>query len=1007
MPGDGENAVGEHIKLSLMAGISVLSAATANAQTVNSSETARTEIGSSKGSISAEEITTEDVVVTGSRVITDGNNSPTPITVLNISNLQATHPTTVFQSLLDVPAFAGSRGGFSSNPGGNNPNNNQVSALNLRGLGPVRTLILFDGHRVPATEPDGLVDANTIPQMLLQRVDVVTGGASAVYGSDAVGGVVNFVTDKTFKGLKVDIQQGISQYGDAATYQAGVAYGADLFGGRGHFETSYQRLHNDGILHRNARDQFNANWTVQGNGCPGGAGSANCVPFFLAANALNSSYSYGGKITGPAANPLLNYTFASNGVLQKFVNGSSTGLPAGTTIQFGGDGIADTSATLIPSQTLDQVFGRFDFDVTDNIHYFASVSATKDQEFHYYGNVNSQNLTISAQNAFLPAAYQQQLAAAGISTFTFSKKYGPESLMPPSNVNDTTQNLYINTGFNGNLGKFKWEASYTHASTRLETWANSTFDNGRFFAAVDAVKDSSGAIVCRVTLTNPGLYPGCVPINLFGPSSESQAAIDYTRREGEFLTSLAMDSGSGSISGAPFALWAGPVNVALSGEWRRQSLSLTSQNPTIDFAPLNCTGLLYNCSAANASSLGTPAYNGGVAPRTPVSMTVVEGAIEADVPVLKDFVIAQAVNLNLAYRYAKYVATGSPDLSATPSKDRFTAQTWKIGVDWRVNDRITFRGTRSQDIRAPNLYELYNTNSITFTNSFTDFLTNQNLTGAGNLVQVQAGGNPQLRPETAETATLGVVFKPTPSLSFAVDAYKIDVRDYIATLAGYTASVQNGCYAGNAFDCSLQQRPGSLTDTSKANAVTRWLTVPANASTLSTKGIDFEVNYGTRVFARPFSVRGLLSYQPHIYYNLPGQVQQDYAGALGVPATFAAVAQTRASVSLHYKVTDHFTIDWQTTWREGLHQSPDPTLNSAASADAPAVSFSNLTLSFDLNAPGSGAATLYLNVTNVFNTQAPIAANYTFAGSPGIQGGFVPGDDPTGRYFRVGLRAKW
>src|SRR4029077_21047362 len=127
---------------------------------------------------------------------------PTPVTVVTVADILATHPSTPYEGLLDMPQFGGSKGASASNPGGTGANNNNISAPNLRGLGQIRTLVLYDGHRMPPTEQDFLVDANLIPQLLLQRIDVVPGGASAVYGSDAMSGVVNFVTDRKFNGIK-------------------------------------------------------------------------------------------------------------------------------------------------------------------------------------------------------------------------------------------------------------------------------------------------------------------------------------------------------------------------------------------------------------------------------------------------------------------------------------------------------------------------------------------------------------------------------------------------------------------------------------------------------------------------------------------------------------------------------------------------------------------------------------------------------------------------------------
>ena len=192
----------------------------------------------------------EEVVVTGSRVITNGDNSPTPVTVVTTEELAVTTPSNVPDALNKLPVFSGSRGQQTL---GNASQNSTGNFLNLRGVGIIRTLILFDGHRVPPTAADGTVDTNTIPQLLLQRVDVVTGGASAVYGSDAVTGVVNFVVDKKFNGLKAQGQAGRSVFGDNATVRFGIAGGMDVAGGRGHIEGSAEHYNSDGIPYKTDR----------------------------------------------------------------------------------------------------------------------------------------------------------------------------------------------------------------------------------------------------------------------------------------------------------------------------------------------------------------------------------------------------------------------------------------------------------------------------------------------------------------------------------------------------------------------------------------------------------------------------------------------------------------------------------------------------------------------------------------------------------------------------------
>jgi len=163
------------------------------------------------------------IIVTGSRVIANGNNSPAPVTVIGVEQVLQSQPVPVAQALQNLPVFSGSQGQNSA-PGGASANGS-ANVMNLRNMGLLRSLVLYDGHRVPPTSPQGYVDTNMIPQMLLKRVDMVTGGASAVYGSDAVSGVVNFITDSKFNGLRFDAQAGVSNYGDDKTQKLAVAIG--------------------------------------------------------------------------------------------------------------------------------------------------------------------------------------------------------------------------------------------------------------------------------------------------------------------------------------------------------------------------------------------------------------------------------------------------------------------------------------------------------------------------------------------------------------------------------------------------------------------------------------------------------------------------------------------------------------------------------------------------------------------------------------------------------------
>ena len=277
------------------------------------------------GSAYAQE-SVEQVTVTGSRIISDITLSPTPLTVVSAEQLQATTPTNVPDALNKLPVFIGGRTPRSQDNGSRNQSGN---VLALRNFGASRTLILLDGHRVAPTNFDGTVDIDTLPQMLMSRVDVVTGGASAVYGSDAVAGVVNFVLDKSFTGFKYNVNAGISKYSDAGRWQAGAAWGTELFGGRGHIEAAV-KYENQDMIPIEARPYGGKNNTwVQA-----GAGSA-ANPFVSVPYGHLIAASQGGTISCGTTCAFNNYTFNDPSSIRPLIRGVPTGT---TNLESGGDG---------------------------------------------------------------------------------------------------------------------------------------------------------------------------------------------------------------------------------------------------------------------------------------------------------------------------------------------------------------------------------------------------------------------------------------------------------------------------------------------------------------------------------------------------------------------------------------------------------------------------------------------------------------------------------------------
>ncbi|WP_395337473.1 TonB-dependent receptor [Novosphingobium sp. BL-8H] len=904
----------------------------------------------------------QDIIVTGSRAIRNGDSMPSPVTVVQPSNLLAVQPGTLADALNTLPVFAGARG-RTSNPtstGSGGAGNGSANQLNLRNLGPTRTLVLMDGLRVPPTLLNGVVDVDIIPQMLVQRVDTVTGGVSAVYGSDAVSGVVNYIIDKGFNGLKMQASSGISQRGDASQYDVGVAGGTSLFGGRGHIEASYEYRKEGGIKYRSSRDYLD-NIGVTGTGT-----AAN--PYVLQHDVRQANTPFGGLIT---SGPLAGQIFGENGVLRPFVHGTATGTSG---LEIGGDGGYYDSSLVSPLE-FNQIFGRFDFDVSDKVHFHAQVAGDIKSNQNWADPLRLSGATISSTNAFLPQAYQT--AMAGVGSFKFGEMVNESGRL--NSVSHTDQ-WTANAGFDGKLGGFDWKLDYVWGVTTLKTTLNNNVNNQNLSAALDAVTDpATGNVVCRVTLTNPGQMPGCVPLNVFGPTAASQAALAYVMPSTHYRAQTRMNDISGSIAGSPLSTWAGPINAALSAEWRKVSFEADSDTDPNQYA--DCTGLRYNCTST------TKLWLNSFAASPKVSQTVYEAALEVDVPLLKDVPLIQALNLNGAARYTHYNTSG-------------TYWTWKAGLDWHVTDTLRIRGTRSRDIRAPTLYELFAPANSVPVNPV-DLLTNTSPS-----VQQTDLSNPDLKAEIANTLTGGVVWTPTPRASIAVDAYHITIDDAVTQIAGSTTAYQQACYAsgGTSFYCSLQDRPNGYADTSAANAVTHWYTLYMNLAQVETWGIDVEGNYRASLFGRPASLRVLTSWQPHVYYRQQGTSTLDQGNVAFGPLGLSAGPAWRISAFAQFKPAEHLTVDLLERWRGAMKLGGDSTQYWVSNHVA-SFATTNLTLTFDADA-GFGKAEFFVNVTNLFDAKPPAAAYSGNGTRAGLRDGFALSDDPIGRAFLAGLRIK-
>ena len=933
-----------------------------------------------------QETAVESVVVTGSRVIADAANSPTPLTVVSVEQLQATTPSKVSDALNKLPIFQGSS---SQRTAGNASQNGGGDFLNLRNFGAQRTLVLLDGMRFPASNAAGSVDVSTLPQMLMTRVDVVTGGASAVYGSDAVTGVVNFILDKNFEGVKYEANAGISDYGDGASYKAGVAAGTSLFGGRGHIEGSLQYYHADGVYKKN-RPGGAANWSSYG------AGTA-ASPFTNIQQGRLNSLSFGGKIS--CTNCSVNgYQFIRDSVIGPFDPGVIP-LPGGG-VSIGGDGAYVHNTYGIAAQKQAEAFARFSYDLNEDTNFWVQGSATQANIFSWFFpsqfDSGRQTTRYFKNNPYLSAADQALLGNNGTfnttgsnpNIFNMSKWLDNQ---PGRATNAVTRNLVVSTGLNGALGKYSWNFHYTHGESRASITGVNNGNNQFQRASTDVVVEN-GQLKCYNTTAAAialygNLYPGCVPMNPFGPTSITDAAFHYWSRNTNAALTNSLDDIAGSISGDVFDLPAGPVRVALSGEMRWIGYDIKSNAaPT---ALVNCTGLRL-CGNPATQTL----WDNNTIAAVSARQNVWEFALEGIIPVIKDVPLIQSFDVNLAGRFTEYSISGS-------------VQTWKVGLDWHVNDDLRFRGTTSVDIRAPTLDDLYRPLTSVAAGYF-DLLTNF----GGQSTQSVTQGNSSLVPEVARTYTAGMVLTPRwiPGLTASVDFYQIRLSNAIGVVDGRNTQVQALCNnsGGTSPYCALYVRPipfGQPGFNTPANYPTAVKAVNLNSALQSTEGMDYEISYNFQLadiddsLPGGLNLRALLNVQPYVNtLAFPGSAVTRGTSAGGNTPNPKGHATFFADYTL-----GNWSVDVQWHWFSGVYKNTLPSSPQIyAEPRIPSFDTTDITIKKDFTFDNNSTAQLYFSVQNIANAVPPIATGN--AGNPGSGIPVLAGEDVMGRYFTIGIR---
>lgn len=886
---------------------------------------------------------TAEVVVTGSRIVRDGYDAPTPTTVLGVEEIAAAAPVNLADLLNQLPAVGAgpnptTEGGQISNGG------TGINALNLRDLGTARTLVLFDGKRVPAATLTGLVDINFLPDALIKRVDIVTGGASAAWGSDAVAGVVNFVLDKEFTGIKGAVQGGISNYSDAENYKLSLTGGSSFADGRGHVLASVQHTADAGV------DGYPRPWYTGAKLMNNPAYAAgNGEPFYLIMKNVGFTTAAPGAIV--SAGPLRGLYFGPNGVPAQLNYGSIVSDP----YMVGGDweytDFGNGPQDLEPRISRQSFFGYASYDVSDSVRLYVQASLGRTTtSMNSTAEFNIGNKTIQRDNAFLPAEVVDSMTDLGLTSLrvgTWNADYG-------GILTETTrkQQRYV-VGANGDVNLFgsgwKWDAYFNHNISNI--W-NSAFPSitARYNEAIDAVRAESGAIVCRSTLTDPN--NGCVPYNILGTGVASEAAIDYVRGNTWLRSRLVQDVVAASLSGEPFATWAGPVSIALGAEHRREKISSTAE-------PLGSTNAYW---AGNYKPLDG-------------SYSVTEGFIEAAVPMVENM-----FDINLAARATDYSSSGY-------------VTTWKAGFNFDPIEDIRIRFTTSRDIRAGNLSELY-ASGQTQTATVNDPFRNNESTSYFQITS----GNPSLDPEKADTLSIGAVLRPRflRGLSASVDYFDIKVKDAVASLA--FATILNECYRGDQLLCDQIGRDS-------AGVLTEIRRTPLNFARQTVRGLDLELGYFTQLGNGEFRFRALATHYTKSELDdglsLPNSSLGELRG--GIPDWKYRAQATYDQGPVSVSVVGRGVSDgvYGVNYIECTSGCPTST------ADNPTINTNHISGAFyvDLSAtikPWKGGELVFA-VDNVADRAPSVAARGTGVGSGPLDtyGYYF---DMIGRRYRVGLR---
>lgn len=992
----------------------------------------------------ADVVEDEYIVVTGSRIVRPNLDSAVPVTTLSAAELTRTGNISIGDQLSLLPAF---RTTLSTQNSGRFIGTAGLNVLDLRGLGTARTLVLQNGRRHVTSQPGGsTVDTNTIPVDLIDRVDVVTGGNSAIYGSDAVAGVVNFVMKRDFEGIRLRAQTGVSSRGDRSTQFVSGTFGKNFAEGRGNVALALE-FSNQDALYFNQRDdfagafrgrnQFNATQNVlnepsTGDGIPdnsfvrgvknlgistGGAFTSQC-------QGVTDPGRRGVNCTGGRSNTNQElgrvFVFTPSGQLVADDRGTDM-RPFGSLNSIGGAGLGSTLrevGQLQPGVTRYSANLLARYEVSEAFEPFIEAKYVRTDALQEGQPTFNLTTTFRLDNPFLSTQARDLLTrslAPGATTFTMQRFNVDLGGRGEEHTREVYRFVAGATGTFNEDWRYEVAFNYGRLDSRYVTAGNVL--RAQANNAADAARNAQGQIVCRinaVTITDPN----CVPANFFGEGNVSQAARDYflvdsTREEwSEQINAVAFMAGDLSQL---FELPGGPVGFAVGGEWRQErDFSIYDETTRSGLTFLNALGTF-----------------------DPPTLRVWEVFGEVRVPLLANLPFVEELTLEGAGRYSKYNVGGTGGVFA-----------WNLGGIWAPSPDLRLRAGYARAIRAPTQTNLFGALNQTFLNGLVDPCSQNRIRDNPNRVANCAaagvpttqtfngstepftnvpaagisgfnGSNPNLEEERSTSLTIGAVLQPRaiPGLTFTVDYYDIEIKNAILTLGAQTIIDQ--CYDApggidNQFCRAITRNPnGTFAGQENVNHAggivnfprtgSSFTQGPFNFARVKTSGIDFDLAYQLPTTGDfRFRTRAIASYlinrDNYTDINRPEFINQQKL-ELGDPKWSAQL-----NVGLGFKKVDFdYTMRYVGGTAAGNVEYENmnsvqgrPPLNPDQFPFAfyPDYTYHDIRGTLNLN-----KATVFFGIDNVLDTLPPFGLMGTEAGA-----GVYPN---TGRFLYLGVDVKF